>query len=625
MNSGILSLVVAGSVLGAGCASVKPGSTAGAAAPRDLSPVSWRPAPAHAPVVIVRDGTPQAVVFVATAAPGKALDGMVRELMEVVRLSTGAALERVTEPPARDQAAIIIGDCEETRRAGIDAKQIPIEGFVVKTARHRVYLVGSTQTVMPGVEMTGDGTAWAVADFLERFAGVRWYWPTEVGGRTLVTSASLVIPPVHYSDQPVFRQREYEPMQGWKLPTTARPDDKTPIPFAEGAIPDGVQHIDIAGYLPLVRAGCSWPYKVKCHEPQNLVRRFSQEFREKNPDLFALKPDGTRNEKMFCYSSQKTLDYLLTGCEARWDGKKGDASWVTASCVTVSPCDSKVECHCPACLETIAKAGGTPIDGASLVMGLFVQRLCEAVKQRWPDKKVIYLSYWNYDTCPPGVEYPDNLTVMSAMTTYPMTLNAQRANLDEAIERLKAWRSKTSIPVTAWDYCVAWTYGPHQYPHVVRDWHQALRGTVAGVFINGWKLSEWTTTAPTMYVWMKSLWNPELDVDAVLDEMCRRLYGPAGDTARAMIRLECDLWESGAWQSERVKIPGGWYVPKELFPRVWTPAIVERLKALRDQALVELADDPVARQRFLYWTWTFDAFLRDAEAAAGGRLDDPGR
>ena len=38
--------------------------------------------------------------------------------------------------------------------------------------------------------------------------------------------------------------------------------------------------------------------------------------------------------------------------------------------------------------------------------------------------------------------------------------------------------------------------------------------------------------------------------------------------------------------------------------------------ALRAEALAELADDPVARQRFLYWTWTFDAFLKDGEAIA---------
>jgi hypothetical protein len=40
------------------------------------------------------------------------------------------------------------------------------------------------------------------------------------------------------------------------------------------------------------------------------------------------------------------------------------------------------------------------------------------------------------------------------------------------------------------------------------------------------------------------------------------------------------------------------------------------LKPLRDKALAETADDPVARQRFLYWTWTFDAFLKEAEEIA---------
>jgi hypothetical protein len=80
------------------------------------------------------------------------------------------------------------------------------------------------------------------------------------------------------------------------------------------------------------------------------------------------------------------------------------------------------------------------------------------------------------------------------------------------------------------------------------------------------------------------------------------------------MRLECDLWQAGEWKHRRVRIRGGWYVPGSLFPRVWTPDIVKRMKALHGKALAELAEDPVGRQRFLYWTWTFDAFLKEAEA-----------
>ena len=584
--------------------------------PRDMTPVTWLAAPAHAPVEIVRDGQSRAVVYVADAKPSANLKRLVAELIEVVRLSSGATLEQVAEPPAADRTAIVVGDCEETRKAGIDAGKIPIEGFVVKTAPNRVFLVGSAQPLpagsAPWAKWTNDGAAWAVADFLERFADVRWYWPAEVGGRTVTAAKSLVVPPAHYADQPVFRQREYHPAFGWRLPTKARSSDKEPLPFPPGVIPEGLKVVDMGTYLPLVRGGCSWPYKIKVHEPQNLGSR-PKEFHEQHKEMFAITKDGTRNLNALCYSSQKTLDFLLGGCELVWD-KGGACTWVTSTCVTVSPGDTAVACQCAVCQATYAQGGGDWIDGTSLIMSLFAKRMCEAVKQRWPDKKVIYLPYWNYDECPREVQYPDNLVVMSAMTTYPMPLNAQPANFREAMDRSRAWRSKACLPITMWDYCIVAGYGPYQYPHVLRDFYKAVRDISAGTFINGENMGEWTTTAPTLYIWMKVLWNPDLDVDAALDEMCRRLYGKAGGTTRELMRLECDIWEKGQWMSQRVKSRGGWPVPRSLFPRVFTPDVVQRLKALRDKALAEMAGDPPARQRFLYWTWAFDAFLKEAEA-----------
>ncbi len=584
--------------------------------PRDLPPVTWKNAPAHPPVEVVRDGHARAVIFVADPAPSAKLERLVDELIEVIRLSSGAELERVEKAPPADRPAIFIGDCEAAREAGIDAVKIPIEGLVVKTAPNRVFLVGSTMPLPPGSgQWSNEGTAWAVADFLERFVGVRWYWPSALGGRTVMPSASLVIPPVHYSDQPVFRLRDYYPGKGWALPAKARHSDKGPLPFAPGAIPEGVTRVDMGGFLPLLRAGNSWPYTIQVHEPQNL-HRLGKTFHEENQELFARNKDGTRNVRMFCYSSPKTLNYLLKGCERVWNGS-GRASWVTSTCVTVSPGDEAIRCTCPACRKTVAETGGHWVDGGSLIMATFVQRMCEAVKRRWPGKKVIYLPYWNYDTCCPEVNYPDNLVIMSAMTTYPMPLKAQRGNFEDAIQRVRDFRAQTSFPVTTWDYSVAWTHGPYQYPHVVRDYYQAVKGLSAGTYINGLHLGEWTNTSPTMYLWMRLLWNPDLDVDAVLDEMCKRLYGKAGGTAREFIRLQCALWQDGPWKNRRVKNRGAWGVPEHLFPRVWTPDVVQRLKTLRDRALTELAGDPLARQRFLYWTWSFDAFVKEAGTLHG--------
>ena len=579
--------------------------------PRDLTPVTRLEAPAHSPVEIVREGSARAVVFVASHGPSANLERLVDELVEVVRLGTGATLERVDRPPAADRPAIVIGDCDETRQAGIDATRIPIEGFVVKTAPNRAYLVGSTQALPPGSDRwapwANDGTAWAVADFLERLVGVRWYWPAELGGRSILPSASVAIPPAHYQDHPVFRQRQFHPRYGWKLLEKARWFDKEPLPFAAGAIPDGVKAVAMPTFLPLVREGNSWPYLIKVHEPQSLWRHNSPAWLEQHKAMFAVKDNGSRNWSMFCYSAPQTLAFLLDGCERVWD-KGGPASWVTATCVTVSPADASLDCHCPACRATMAKGG------ASLVMGLFVKRMCEEVKRRWPGKKVMYLPYWNYQKCPAAVEFPDNLEAQICTTGGPMALMRQPAARQTTERNLSDWSAKVGGPITVWDYSdrgSGWTYGPLQYPHLVRDFYKANRDHIAGAFLNGGILSDWTTTAPTLYVWMKALWNPDLDADAVLDEMCRRLYGKAGDTVRELIRLECERWETAPWKRG---LADEGRIPPELFRGIWPPDVVARMKALRDKALAELADDPAGRQRLLYWTWTFDAFLKDAEA-----------
>ena len=89
--------------------------------PRDLTPVISMKAPAHPPVELVRKGRARAVVYVADRNPSATLKRLAAEMVEVIRLSTGATLERVAQLPPADRPAIVIGDCGETRKAGIDA------------------------------------------------------------------------------------------------------------------------------------------------------------------------------------------------------------------------------------------------------------------------------------------------------------------------------------------------------------------------------------------------------------------------------------------------------------------------------------------------------------------------
>jgi hypothetical protein len=96
------------------------GYTAGAAEVdiqrADLSPVTVLPAPRHEPVKLVATGQALGQIFVAEPAPSAKLKVLVAELVEAVRLTTGAELPVVKDPPAADKPAIIIGDCPESPR-----------------------------------------------------------------------------------------------------------------------------------------------------------------------------------------------------------------------------------------------------------------------------------------------------------------------------------------------------------------------------------------------------------------------------------------------------------------------------------------------------------------------------
>jgi hypothetical protein len=588
---------------------------------KDLTPVTIHQRPTHAPIPIVSDHAGKAKIFVADAAPSENLSILVKELVTVVKLSTGAELETVKTMPAADQPTVVIGDCDESRAAGIDAASLSIEGFTVKTAANRVYLVGSTRPLPPDENIAGnpyanDGTAWAVADFLERFVGARWYWPLEGGGRSVLTQDSIAVPPANYSDQPVFRKREFHPRHGYTKPWRSIWFDKDAPMLPDSLFPPGMEKIEMIPLLACLRSGNSWPYIIKVHEPQG----FTDEAR-KNEKMFQLNKDGTRNFGMLCYSSQEALDYLLKGCEIGWDPKsKGGPSWITTTCVTVSPGDSVVRCYCPQC-SALYEPALAPYGTASKIMALFVKKICEAVKQRWPDKKVLYLPYWNYTQCPRDVDYPGNLEVQMCTMAFGLMRQKQPRALME--QSMRDWSAKVHGPITTWEYShriAEWTHGPAENPHLVQDYYRTNRDVLAGSFLNGGMVGEWTSQAPTDYCWMKVLWNPDVDVDAMLDGLCPRMFGKGGDSCRELLRLMCDRWEKAPWSQP---LGDNGKIDAAVFVDTWPPDVIAKMKTLRGKAMTEMEGDSVAQQHFAYWNWRFDAFLKEAEKtnAEGG----PGR
>ena len=93
---------------------------------------------------------------------------------EIVVQSSGEALQ------------LVLGSGPLSREAGLDVKQLPADGYYIRRAGKRIFLAGKDDPkadprAKKYMENYDRGTLNAVYDYLERFAGVRFYFPHECG------------------------------------------------------------------------------------------------------------------------------------------------------------------------------------------------------------------------------------------------------------------------------------------------------------------------------------------------------------------------------------------------------------------------------------------------------------
>jgi hypothetical protein len=536
---------------------------------RDLNPVTLRAAPAQPPVVLVEKGQAHAMIW--NAAGGDA-----REIQRSIKEATGAELP--IESGTLRTPAIVIGDCELAKQHGLDSSTLPAEGFIIKTAPGVVFIVGN-----------GQGLQWGCYEFCERFVGVRWYWPTDLG-RSVPRADTLSVPPVWLEDAPVFRKREMWPPTSNSWNGTGTP--LTPV-------------------QTFLRGGNSWPVNLRVHQPDwSRVDDYVQH----RPEVFQLRSDGTRDTSMICYGNPRTLATYLENLERACSGQQPAYVPVDGSAITVSPNDAEIACHCPDCRRLWNESGGQ-YGSASKILATFVVNLGREVKKRWPDKTIIFLPYLNYTLAPDGIPFPDNVEVqicgMPGMAMYkePSVLADEQANVEK-------WVKLSGRKIQNWHYS-CWpenrTSAVFQYPHVVKAYYQQNRDRTIGTFING-ETDHWPRQNITLYCWLKVLWNPEFDIDAATAEFCERMFGPVATTMREVLHLQMAGWEESRWPSSRLSAKA---IHETSYPRL----TVLRLAELLDRARTEAAADGLALQRVEYYAAPFAAFFEDSKNfAAGGGL-----
>ncbi len=469
------------------------------------------------------------------------------ELQHWLKEVSGADFPMVESGSSSPNRAIYVGldDRVAKRFNALGMPDLLDESFVYQTAGPSIAIYGGKVR----------GTMYGVMSFLERELGVRFYTPSVT---VTPKKARYTFTHLDHSEKPGVRVRNDFYFEAFEPIWAARNRVNGAMGYREQ--PGGLEaYWAVHTFYPLMP-----PDEFFASHPEyySLIDGKRQWERAQlcltNPDVLRIMTERIR-EKM------RTLpEYLI------YDVSQND--WANP-------------CQCDNC-QAIAKAEGSE----SGVVIWFVNQVADAVKEEFPDKFIGTLAY-QYTRKPPKTITPrDNVVVrfcsIECCFAHPFTECPRNADF---VEDMNGWAA-LAPHIYIWDYVVNFSHYVMPYPNFrvlqpniqfFRD-HNAIGIMEQAAYQSrGGEFAELRS-----YLIAKLLWNPEADVETIIDDFMYGYYGRAGQFVRAYF----DLLHGQLTPDTHI---GLGLTPED---KLFTDQFVRDAEAIFDRAEA-VADDEAIRQR----------------------------
>lgn len=424
------------------------------------------------------------------------------DLRRVIKRATGASLEIVLAPTTAPAIRLVARD------------DLPHDGFEIRQSGADVVIAGNDrQRGEPGDAWftPSHGTLYGVCEFLERFVGVRWLFPGELGEdvpRRAALAADLSEP---VRGAPSFQVRSLAYVGESDPGTTGRPKAATLAWMRSQRLTNGL-HPHVAGF------GHSWDDYLR---PDDL---------DAHPEWRPAAGESVRNGKVtyFCTTAPGLVDLFARRVIETID------RYPTREMFSISPTDGGGFCTCARCEKLVTTDPHGRRSHARAILE-FYRQVARIVGQERPGRRLGGFVYYNYQYPPDEApRLPDNLALCWAPLNYYGYGLLKAPYRDEFERVLGRWTA------------IAPRFAYHDYSTWMRSFHGAplppafdiLRREVAGVGRRGaWSVrmvgdTAWGVHAPINYVLAKQMWNSRLDVERTYDEWLERAYGPGWRTMR---------------------------------------------------------------------------------------------
>ena len=421
------------------------------------------------------------------------------------------------------------------------------------------------------------GTLFGVYAFLERFAGVRMYFPGELG--TCVPSAErIAVPEGRIVESPAFSVRRYGYEDG-------------PVAKEILARMNETDFKRLNWYrlrMETYHLRCCHGAKTHCLSPETWDALYTNA-------CAVIAANGAMPRGVRGAPALPPTNYHLPSTNHQlFDAMPKDGlTWVR-------------HCNCNWCMKNVPFSK-YDIGFATDLVWRRTAELAGRIKAKFPCARVSQMSYIPYARIPTN-DIPDNVDVFVARRgpwAERTTIGAREKG------EVTAWHAKLGRKVSLWNYpdkVGCWNLEMKDIPQIApRAWasyYRAVAPHVTGAFAES-ESDRWIYNYLNYYVFSRICWNPDADVEAILAEHHRLMFGAAAkEMAEFFDTLEKCWMKVVAKPYDTPLGPGVCEAPteEEMRGKIYSPEVLARLKSFVSSASSKVAEGSIEARRIALFT-----------------------
>lgn len=503
------------------------------------------------------------------------------QLSDYLQKITGAEFPVLKEQDAPSDTRMIVGQGVLCQKALGQERiaQLRADEFIIRGSGSDILLVGERPL----------GTLYAIYSFLERELGCRWLnW---YGDEFVPQAKSVSLKEIDRTSAPAFDQRDIyllyyhkDISRIWPFMVANGVTHQLPANLKEKTGCGGLRYVR---HSPAVHSLFYYLVpEIGNHALQVLPKEIEQQpvFKE-HPEYFSL-IDGMRvTTHQLCFSNPGLRKRMTDSVLSRMHHMNGRGVF------DLSAMDIPGDfCQCSACQAMVRREG---IPGAPLLD--YLVELGQEVKKTYPKAWLSTLAYRRLQTekPPDKLVLPDNLIVVFAPIDNNFAASFQHPSNAETLKNLKGWAAKNS---KLWVWYYTNPYGDATLPignltKMGEDFRLFKQVGVTGFFIQHDAGVSDSHRLADLQTWLvaKLMWNPDQDLEMLIQDFTDAYYGAASETLRQYIALLED-----ATRSTSTTII--WSPSPSQFTFL-TPTFLETAQTIFDNAEAAVSTDPVQLSR----------------------------